>query len=72
MQCFRREAGDPAPYGCAYPSFAEDDGSALSAETDTSDYCIEMDLWDPNLFRLRLYWEEGYFWQEDTDEQFFW
>jgi hypothetical protein len=66
--------GDPMPNGCSgdiqyatdycfYPmQLLEDYNPDLLREPDTSSSYT-------NPFRLKLYWEEGYFWQEETTER---
>jgi len=59
--CSNRDAGEEIP-GCFFNPV-----SGNVQITDDFDFCVP----EQPQFRLRLYWEEGYVWQEDPDEQFF-
>jgi len=66
--CFRRDGGSNWVPGC---SGTTDEGGA--------DICIDpADEPEgpigptPGSFRLKMYWEEGYRWQEDSSEKFYW
>lgn len=70
LVCKQRSKGDPIPSPCSgstsnqkdYCIPPEDNYGLVSSNTDTRD------LGKP--FRLRLYWEEGYYWQENSREKF--
>jgi hypothetical protein len=60
--CFQRDAGESSVSGCGSTS-----------DSDTKDYCIDPQEKDSvsvsGSFRLKLYWEEGYYWQQETIER---
>ena len=64
LVCFQRDARQDVP-GC----------SGGTDDISKADYCIEPTSSNNNLpasqsnFRLKLYWEPGYFWQEETIER---
>lgn len=63
MICYDRRAGDAVP-GCF---FNDTSANGISNDSDAK-VCIERtSLLETNL-RLRMYWEEGYYWQEDVGE----
>eukprot|EP00980_Cylindrotheca_fusiformis_P015006 scaffold4127_cov126-Cylindrotheca_fusiformis.AAC.2 len=66
LKCFQRDAGDSVP-AC----------SGGSRDGSRTDYCIPKnntptpapDPKNKSAFRLKLYWQEGYYWQEETFER---
>lgn len=64
LVCRNRGGGEEVP-GCVF-------GSSFFGSADINedtDFCVQPDP-HRNL-RLRMYWENGYFWQENSNEQYF-
>ena len=64
LVCRNRNGGEEVP-GCVF-------GSSFFGSADINedtDFCVQPD--PHNNLRLRMYWENGYFWQENSNEQYF-